>query len=281
MTNTVLEVMNYIDPALVEEVELDGKKRRMSASLRVGLIAACMCLALLGSSIAAALLNGVFMGKTVHNEELKTAGIVTITEERMDGVELHLEGMDLIPQAQISEDFREKMRVHLALCDELDQTLSFECENWSTAAEWTGLPLGENEVLQTLEPNGCSISTGGISDDYRTISVWTNYKFEEKNAMVSVDAIFNIENTECIELDHYYYMWMEGSLIEQESWVLQDGSSAVIEVICDDSVSFLPPRYYYMGHVIQNGGLYNVCVDWPVCEEEGRALLEQILNSFA
>lgn len=52
MTEFSLEVMNYIDPALVEEVEL-LKPRRRTPRFRAAVLAACLCLALVGTAFAA------------------------------------------------------------------------------------------------------------------------------------------------------------------------------------------------------------------------------------
>lgn len=48
----VHEVMNHIDPALIEAMDA-GKKGRIPRMLRTGLIAACVCLALVGTAFAA------------------------------------------------------------------------------------------------------------------------------------------------------------------------------------------------------------------------------------
>lgn len=52
MTEHSLEVMDYIDPALVEEVEPAAKRRRRPR-LRAAALAACLCLALIGTAFAA------------------------------------------------------------------------------------------------------------------------------------------------------------------------------------------------------------------------------------
>lgn len=50
----VLNLMNTIEPDLIEEADLQAPaKRRMPKAVRAGLIAACLCLALLGTAFAA------------------------------------------------------------------------------------------------------------------------------------------------------------------------------------------------------------------------------------
>ena len=50
----VLNLMNAIEPDLIEEADLPiAAKRRMPRFARTGLIAACVCLALVGSAFAA------------------------------------------------------------------------------------------------------------------------------------------------------------------------------------------------------------------------------------
>ena len=50
----VLELMSALDPGLVEEAALQAPAgRRMPRLARAGLIAACLCLALVGTGVAA------------------------------------------------------------------------------------------------------------------------------------------------------------------------------------------------------------------------------------
>lgn len=52
MTDNSPDIMRYIDPALVEEVELTAKRRR-APRLRAAVLAACLCLTLVGTAFAA------------------------------------------------------------------------------------------------------------------------------------------------------------------------------------------------------------------------------------
>lgn len=53
MTEFSLEVMGHIDPALVEEIALSGPQKRRRPRLRAAVLAACLCLALVGTGFAA------------------------------------------------------------------------------------------------------------------------------------------------------------------------------------------------------------------------------------
>lgn len=53
----VQEVMGRVDPALIERMD-PPKKRRLPRPLRTGLIAACVCLALIGTAVAATTIAG-------------------------------------------------------------------------------------------------------------------------------------------------------------------------------------------------------------------------------
>lgn len=103
-TEDIMNMMNHIDPALVEEVELTGrKKRRLSAPLRAGLIAACVCLALLGSALAVDAIWGVRVQKLEHENGLKEFNVVLDGVERIPVDSLPQEVVDLSPLREIIE----------------------------------------------------------------------------------------------------------------------------------------------------------------------------------
>ena len=54
MKDETLDVLNYIDPALVEEVALAEPRKRRRPRFRAAALAACLCLALVGTAFAAA-----------------------------------------------------------------------------------------------------------------------------------------------------------------------------------------------------------------------------------
>lgn len=56
----VHEIINHIDLALIEKVDAPNK-RRMPRVLRIGLIAACLCLALVGT-VGAVMVGFDFVG---------------------------------------------------------------------------------------------------------------------------------------------------------------------------------------------------------------------------
>lgn len=57
MKDETLDVLNYINPALVEEVEL-LKPQRLTPRLRAAVLAACLCLALVGTGMAVTVVAG-------------------------------------------------------------------------------------------------------------------------------------------------------------------------------------------------------------------------------
>lgn len=91
-TEHILDVMGGIDPALVEEIGLTGKKkRRLSAPLRAGLIAACVCLVLLGSAFAADAIWGVRIANFIGQGEQTGYQVFVDAAQRVP--------LDSLPQA--------------------------------------------------------------------------------------------------------------------------------------------------------------------------------------
>lgn len=94
MSEFTLEAMSRIDPALVEEIDLTGtKKRRLSPALRGGLIAACVCAVLLGTAFAAEVL-GVRISNFVGSGE-------------NPGYDVSLDGVERVPVDSLPQEIRE------------------------------------------------------------------------------------------------------------------------------------------------------------------------------
>lgn len=143
----LLAFMNEIDPALVEEVELNGRKRRMSAPLRAGLVAACVCLVLLGTAAAGVVsgwlrVNGIdYSPFTYANGGKNSFATVKITSD----------GTVYIPLDQFSQEAQDVPRSSTYL----PQYRSFD--SWDRAEEFLGIEIANNPVLDQLEPISQSI----------------------------------------------------------------------------------------------------------------------------
>lgn len=112
----VQQAISYIDPALVEAVELNGRKRRMSAPLRAGLVAACVCLALVGTGLAV--------------ERILNVQIVDFTGDGEGaGYQLQLNGIRGVPLDSLPEELLTASRlegVDFATTEEAQTALGLE-----------------------------------------------------------------------------------------------------------------------------------------------------------
>lgn len=139
----VLTFMSSLDPALVEEADLAlPAKRRLPRAARAGLIAACLCLALIGTAAA-----GVVTGW------IKTTGVTTSHVRRGDGeiisiaeVGIVVDGRAYIPWESFSQEARDFSSSALGL----PKYKGFD--SWDELEEFLGLNIFDNPVLDQAEP---------------------------------------------------------------------------------------------------------------------------------
>lgn len=278
-TEHILNVMDGIDPALVEEIDLTGKKkRRLSPPLRTGLIAACVCLALLGSTFAATLRGGVFFGETVSEE---FCGVTC------DGIRLQAEGLTALPHEAFREEFWQTVEENEALCMDLNPEhgrtdIPLQYLSWEKAQEDMGITLAKNEVLEEMPQGACNIHGAGNP------RFWVSSKYIVGNHMcVFVDAHVFVSE---IPFDNFSILTEPSyEVISTESYIMPDESSAVIQEIrfTDPydrdirSPENLLDCDIYSAYLVRDGFLYQVMVinEGP-SPEEGRELLKTILSGF-
>lgn len=148
MNEFALAALGYIDPALVEEIDpTEPKKRRLSPRLRAALIAACVCLVLLGTA-AAKIVNGW----------IRVTGIAFFPNTNVNGVktsyakvEITSDGTVYIPLDQFSQEAQNVPRSSTYL----PQYRGFD--SWDRAEEFLGIEIANNPVLDQLEPISQSI----------------------------------------------------------------------------------------------------------------------------
>lgn len=183
--------MCYIDPALIEELNLAGPaKQRLPPRLRAALIAACVCLALVGTG-AAVIVNGW----------VKVFGIAFFPNTNVNGtktsyakVEIAYDGTVYIPFEQFSQEARDVPQSSTYL----PQYRGFD--SWDEAEEFLGIEIANNPVLDQIEPItrsieddrygiklddvGCSVTFSGLMDS-PAIRLETVYPFESDDSGIS------------------------------------------------------------------------------------------------
>lgn len=273
----LLAFMNEIDPALVEEVELNGRKRRMSAPLRAGLIAACVCAALVGTVCASDILLGITMGPPTTLTTTKYEGDIPY-ESTATGIELILTGISSVPQDQLTEAFRSAVLEW----SQTDSRLPILYDtDWGDLAGLIGIPLPDNEILQAEPSRPFKVTPFVIDGNLLSVEVFGLYN--SNDVSISAMAFFDIEGGVDTLPERIFNVWGERSeVLNREYYTMPDGSIAVIETVQAPSIQNETESVYYSSaHFVKNGGLFYIDTQSNESNHEGRELLEDILNSFA
>lgn len=247
-----LELMGGIDPALIEEADLPmPAKRPIPRIARAVLIAACLCLALMGTAAA-----GVAMGwikatdPSVTQLPHRDRGTVTITE-----FEVTKDGSVYIPLENFSQEALDYANSFLSL----PQYKNFD--SWSEAEEFLGIHLADNPVLaeakvwtqppspDTLNPDNlptvgayrgnteetkCSVRFEGRTDSPDRIELYSVYLLEtadSKHIFLGVNAdILTVPSSRSERNIRHQYVDKE---VAVENYVTPSGLQAVIIAVYD------------------------------------------------
>lgn len=146
-------VMDQLDPALVEE-GCPAQKRR-ARPLRIALVAACACLVLVGGAFAAREILGVPMFTPVESSPVDGSainGFTTVIQPPENGGEAagdQTVGPFKLPVERYSQQLRDAaaaLRPH---------TLGYkEFTSWDEAEKFLGIELLDNAVLDAAQPAG-------------------------------------------------------------------------------------------------------------------------------
>lgn len=289
----VLNLMDNIDPALVEEVELTGKKkRRLSAPLRAGLIAACVCLALLGSSIAAEVMG------------VRIANFVGSGEDV--GYKVLLDGVEAVPVDGLSEDilaasffepidFAAMQEVETALGMELSGFLPFEEGAYRDQLHFR-IYVGENEG--PMHHTHCTLSTNGPEGNPSIIQVTAKYRTYPPQQAVADGNMIHLTVTAYLYTEsglarHSEQLGMRfnDSELTLGSFMAADGQEIPIvsdthPVTVNDEngmpVDMVEGNIVY-AYYVQDGVLYSVVVSGgsAIDKEELQPALESILGGLS
>lgn len=139
----VLELMSALDLELVEEAALQAPAgRRIPRLARAGLIAACLCLVLVGTG-AAAVANGWIR---VSDVKFYPTTHVNGTKSSYAEVNTASDGSPYIPMDQFSQEAQEFPYSSTYL----PQYKGFD--SWADAEEFLGVEISDNPVLDRMEP---------------------------------------------------------------------------------------------------------------------------------
>lgn len=205
------EIVSGIDPALVEEADGAGRgnQKRLPRLARAGLIAACLCAALLGTAAAGVASGWIRISDAQYGNYRD--GQLSIAH-----VEVAVDGTSYIPLENFSQQSRDYANSFLSL----PQYKGFD--SWDEAEEFLGINIADNPVLDAAtlltqppsseyavvsdlpgvgqsirgfdEPTKCSVMFDGRTDSPSRIWLKTQYQFgdiyksDEGNFTLSVNV---------------------------------------------------------------------------------------------
>lgn len=280
MTDYTFETMNHIDPALVEEIDLTPrKKRRMPARPRAGLIAACLCLALVGTAFAAApeLITGIFSPTTVKVGIMDDDPNIYQTIDE-DGNKVYSSGfmvtgdvMTSYPLSAFSEELREASdnRGDLAVVQR-----SFD--TWEEVQAFLGedIPLVWPRVEDCDQPIWVSLFHTGHEVLWGVNIYSSNYS--------SCHAIINIDlRTELgREIAGTAGVYTDEDVTQLDSYLMANGGQAEIVLVTAPEEQYHDAKCY--GIFMRDGIVYQVTVHGLREDpEEMVQRLQALLDSFS
>lgn len=229
---------------VAEEVVLDAKvyKRTKIHFPRAALVAACLGVMLIGTAFAAEMIWGVFAKGTRDDPNTDHLELFEFTMEGTSCFELDeiLADIEMLAEERESGPDRPTSgRVNVAAF-----------ESWEMAAEYIGVPLANNTILQQC-PQTESLVGPTTDNDGRPLFLYVSNSYLVDNMTVSVGAYLRTSHAgdESLYTPGISYDFSTRT-VEDSVYQMSDGSSAVIFKSFDDSYAS------YNGVFVQEGVLY-------------------------
>lgn len=269
----VLEFINKIGPDLIEEADVPlPDKRRLSKLARTGLIAACLCLALLGTAFAAnsGAVAQLIDRLTIHVSSNEKGSGYSVTGGPMTKYPLSAFSPALIAASEARENPAASVSLTFDTWDEVQAFLGpdIPCvypSDWDT--NWIQVLLfhTESEVLWGIDIHSTDLSRQAeVNVEIRT-ELW-----QGENAFSGMGLL-------------------DGSITTQlPSYSMRNGATAELihvadpELVYSDGTPSGARLQYCNGYFMQDGILYAVTAFCPVPPQETtEAQLKTVLDSFS
>ena len=243
----IMEAMNHIDPALIEAADRNGSAARRSRSRwsRPAVIAACLCLVLAGTALAAEL-SGVHITGFFENEPCVTSP--DGTEELVSGYSIS-RGIRYFSVEDLSQEI-------IDLNQGFTEPAARKFSNWEKMEEFVGLKVMDNPVLAAahkgglvdvglpdgegmfvvrLDP-GCGHASDGVTPmtGITDIEMYGSYILRYNapelwpwggvSVTVCAELVLDTENSFLDEMEIHY----DNANITQETYVTPNGLSTLI-----------------------------------------------------
>ena len=299
------EVMNGLDPELVEQAAQTTTKR-LTRPVRTVLVAACLCVALLGAAMAAeellksAEVQRYFSGSQFSEVMQKLDRMYQIVPGREDnasGYVIPWEGSG-VSLENISDD----LRALIESCEQKREVESIRFDSAADMQEFMGLTLYENAALDRLERRALTENDTQVEYDdagdpvcgsevVGAVLRCTGYENGRSRldllhfCALNNGALEIIVQAEVVGFDledsnGTAFVFVDGTQFSQESYVTANGDSITI-IRCDVPENGENAAYtQYSAHFHVGGVRYQLSIMCLENPEEGSALMKEILDGF-
>lgn len=259
----VLNLMTDLPPDLIEEADLDAPaKRRLPKLARMGLIAACLCLALIGTAAAVH-----YMGVSIVDGE--------------NGVTYLQGGVAYYPYDSLSEQVKALEGVWKTASGCLIRTVP----SWQAAEDFIGVNLMDNPLLDASPATRFGHIYDGVNSPFMVIlngpelssaRVYGCYEIGEANILVEANLFTDRQAALSEDWDQrfqgYDFSHIEGMQVCQDTYTAPSGLEArILELTRPDE-----DGASYKAACSLNGIPTVVSVD----DGDARAVLLQVLDGF-
>lgn len=273
-----MNVMNYIDPALIAEADVHCGAVRGRRMAKIGLVAACICVLTVGTVFAASGLIGAQTGGFFRQADPADS------RDAYSGYTVMRQGEG------ISFDGVSAQVLEMAEKGAGKESLRFE--SMAELEEYLGLELYDNELLEGLQDEAyveneknygavlhCTYDGEGLAG-VDTVSYWG---LENGDVTVTV-------TTEALRLgnqaDSTVYVYPDGTVFEKQSYTTSGGSQ--VDIICcekpDPGDKGLygpdPALVSCSAHFYAEGVRYCVIIDSAGDADSAIELMKDILEGF-
>ena len=260
----ILDLMNTVPPDLIEEAGIQPpKQRRLSKLVRVGLIAACLCLVLIGTASAVRYYIGI---RLVDGD---------------DGFTLAQGGIAYVPYDSLSEEIR-------AIIEEANNsTVIREAFSWQDVENLIGIDLMNNPVLDASPSHNYFAERHGVMGRFHVEpsrhSICAYGCFEIGDVNINVESRLFIENSQSAQenWDETFLgiKFLDDSDVTQDSYTAPSGLiTQIMEVHTPRENS--SDSFDCYGFFSLDGIPTIVRCASSTSMEEARTVLHQILDGF-
>lgn len=299
------EVMNGLDPELIERAS-ETRRTRLTRPVRTALVAACLCVALIGAAMAAEeLLKGTDIRRYFSGSQFSEVmqgldrryRIIPGSEDKYSGYVIPCQGSG-ISLENVSDDMRELLRS----CGQAGKVETIRFGSAAEMQKFIGLTLYENAVLDSLERRALAENQKQFVYEDGNLLVLSNEAAGAvlrcscyENGMIRLDllhfcALNNggveiIVEAEVVGADledstGTAFVFVDGTQFSEEEFVTANGDEITI-IRCDVPESDRNAPYtQYSAHFHACGVRYRVSIMCLENPEEGSALMKEILDGF-